>query len=94
MATFIAGMHGDNRKEVTRIGRTRLQVTLDGWEIGVWAKAHRGRDGDTPQIDLYMTGGSHARITPVLLGTIRLENTVPCFTPKTNTPKWQAQEDQ
>ena len=70
MAQFRAGIQG-SRGAVTRLGGAASGITafVHGWDIGVDVAASHDAAGDC--INVYVTGGSHARMQRRLLVTIR-----------------------
>lgn len=85
MARFRGTVQG-GRTEASRLGHknTGLVTTTNGWNAGVRVSGYVGSD-DADTFDIYMTAGSSGGVLRHL-GTVKLVDGVPTFTPNEFIP--------
>jgi len=83
MSRFYASING-NRGEATRCGHSMITGHVRGWQSGVRVDGHADNNGED-MFYVYATGGSSAAYHSTLIGTVRVVDGQPVFTPETRT---------
>jgi hypothetical protein len=73
VARFLAEVEGRSNP-VHRLGTpsSGIRAQAQGWDVGV--KVYGSADGDADVFQIYATGGSNGHASPVLVGTVRLDD--------------------
>lgn len=69
MAHFWGSLKGEFGKKVTNLGSklSGLEASLNGSDFGVSVSLYN--EGEEDKVDIYLTGGSNEKVTPVQIGT-------------------------
>ena len=80
MARFLAAIEG-KAGEATRLGSlsSGIRAQAQGWDLGV--SVFGRAEGDSDVFSVYMTGGSNGGAQPVYVGSCRLVDGLPEWTP-------------
>lgn len=88
MARTYARAENSRGREVTAAGGKR--VTFNGWDVGVMIEANPGKGNDPVVLTVSMTHGSSRRGMDTVIGTVRLIDGKPVFSPADEEPTGDA----
>lgn len=68
MARFYGIINGDNRPEVTRLGRHDIHAAAQGWNVGIRVHGYKNDNGQDV-FNVYLTSGSCGQFGSTRIGS-------------------------